>query len=158
MVFFTAGHVRELTGHFFQEVAKYGPTVRASTTPFRGYVFTFLHPAKIKNIRGNVTQAPLSPVPFFLVVCCAVLQAVKVGCFVRLIHEYVVEATMCLGPSMLPTLNRHVLNDDRHHGAVCHVFVGAPTSFHSPTKTSPTYLCLQSGRRGSQRTLVCDDR
>lgn len=34
------------------------------------------------------------------------LQALRLGCVVNIVHTYGMEVTMCLGPSMLPTFNR----------------------------------------------------
>jgi len=33
------------------------------------------------------------------------LAVLKFGCFLHVMHEYVLEVTMCVGPSMLPTFN-----------------------------------------------------
>ena len=32
-------------------------------------------------------------------------QVVKFGCFLHVLNEYLLEVTMCVGPSMLPTFN-----------------------------------------------------
>ena len=93
--------------HIVSEMVKHGPMVRVKgrkRRPPRQFITS--HILELFFQPHTLSFLPFPPSPPTLLWS----QALRAGCLVNVIHNYGMEVTMCLGPSMLPTFNRHGAN------------------------------------------------